>query len=1150
MDTKTRLIKPLMLSTLFGLGLSGTLLADDTEVYIGVNQVSDVRPNILFIIDTSGSMDTPVYLTSGTYDPSVTYAGDGSPCDPNRVYWSTGSTPPSCSTSNYIDLSSFTCDAASGALFGTTGSGFYVGRAARFNIRNGEDRWDTLTRFDHTEKVECEADWGVHGETAGSTAKYPADQNEGGPWRSNTTGAITWSTKGGTYTFYSANYLNWRETPGTVTELSRLQVVQEVFSDLMDSISNVNVGVMRFSSDAEGGYFTMPVQQLTADNRADYKASVNAFTPGGGTPLAETLYESYLYYKGARVDYGDSSSPGQNVSAVLDPSDNSRYKSPVEYQCQKNFTILLTDGEPTSDYSADTKIRGLTDFSDITGGSYCSGNCLDEMAQYARNQDCSSGLAGAQNVITYTIGFATDQALLNDTATKGGGKYYTADDIDGLTDAFTSIVTEIQSINTSFTAPAVSVNAFNRSNHRDEVYYAVFRPESTASWKGNIKRYRLDSSQNPPIIVDKSGNPAVDNNTGFTNLGAVSYWTDTDIDPDDVPDGENVAKGGAASRLTMNRNVYTYTGAAVPSNEALTASANALHESNAAITKDMLGDGAMTDVARTQLLQWARGVDIQDDDSDKDVTEARRSMGDPLHTKPILITYGGDKTNPDITLFAGTNEGYLHAIDTSDGHEIFSFMPQELLPNIRTLFNDSGAEPHPYGLDGPLTYWFNDVNGNGILYDQYNVLDTGEHVYIYQGMRRGGRNYYALDVTNRAAPVLKWQINGGVGEFSELGQSWSAATRAKIKLNGTVKTVLFFGGGYDDAQDGNSIAQDDGVGRAIYMVDAETGSKLWQAGPSGTGNDLGGDPDLILPDMTNSIPSDINAIDTNGDGYKDLMYVGDMRGQIWRFDINNDNTGADDPDFITGGVIARLGAENSAADTRRFYYLPEVALSPDSTYINIALGSGYRAHPLNTEIQDAYFVIRDPYVHGPLNDGSGQASYTYVDSNSDGVPDSVITMDDLFNSTVDVIGNCNSSEQDVSDAKTALSISHGWYFWLKDAISDSFIGEKVLAKSTAINNYVQFTTFTPVAQSQSACSPNQGLAIPYKVCLTNGSFSCDNVCSDNPSEDRKDDPLDRTGPPSEVIHIYTESGVMRCIGMECDPEDLIRRPKKIRWSQE
>jgi len=44
-----------------------------------------------------------------------------------------------------------------------------------------------------------------------------------------------------------------------------------------------------------------------------------------------------------------------------------------------------------------------------------------------------------------------------------------------LTTAFTQILTEVLSVNTTFVAPAVPVNAFNRLTHRNELYYALFR---------------------------------------------------------------------------------------------------------------------------------------------------------------------------------------------------------------------------------------------------------------------------------------------------------------------------------------------------------------------------------------------------------------------------------------------------------------------------------------------------------------------------------------------------------------------------------------------------------------------------------------------------------------------------------------------------
>ena len=1127
----TRATPTFLVLLLTGLLISPVALADDTEIYTGTATfTSTVKPNLTFIIDTSGSMNTGVTMALGQYDPATTYTGS---CDPTKIYWDDRGKAPNCSTSNYIDATANTCKASEAAL-SATGDGFYVTRAARYRSRKKGDRWDSLSKKNHSDLVECKDDYGTHGETDISTDLYPADQSNGGPWRvdagsGKNNRALNWNGTGATYTFYNANYLNWRNgTSGGTTSKTRLKIVQEVFADLMDSIKNINLAVLRYDNKSgtsnKGGYFVKEMTALTDANKADFKAVVNAFTANGYTPLAESLYEVYQYYRGGAVKFGNSTSPGTNVAGVLDPSDSSQYISPIEYQCQKNFVVLLTDGDPTNDTDADNDIEGLTGFKAVTGANQCSGNCLDELADYMYKKDCSSSLDDTQNVITYTIGFNTNQVLLQDAANKGGGKYYTADDTAGLTDVFTSILTEILAINTTFIAPAVSVNAFNRFNHRDELYYALFKPNARPKWNGNIKRFQL--AGDPPEIVDTNGTLAIDNNTGFFKTSATSFWTAVA----DAPDGDEVKKGGAASKLALPRNIYTYTSSTAPSDSAIISTANELHESNTVITATMLGDPSLTTTEVSDIIKWARGVDVFDDDSDTDVTDIRRLLGDPLHAKPVLITYGGTDVSPDITLFAGTNEGQLVAIDTDDGTEVFTFIPQELLPNLPTLYEDTTVPEHPYGLDGPLTTWINDANGNGILYDASSTLETDEFVYLYQGMRRGGKNYYALDVTNRSAPLLKWMIEGGTGDFTELAQTWSSATHGKIKLNGTVKDVLIFGGGYDVDEDLHTTGANDSEGRAIFIVDAETGAKIWQAGPASTSEDL------TINQMTNSIPADLSVLDMNGDGLIDQIYAADMRGQIFRIDIDNtNNTGAGT--LATGGRIASL-AGNTASENRRFYYAPDISISKDRTHINIAIGSGYRAHPLDTVIEDAFFVIHDYNIHGPALNGSGAAVYT------------TLTMSDLFDATSNIIGQGTATE--ITAARASLAGKEGFYIWLNEP-DGSFVGEKVLARSLTFDNKVLFTTYKPVDSPAGACSPSQGSAGVYYISLHDGTAVQDSDLSGGDTLTRTDrrTNLVRGGIPPEPSIIFHENGPVILVGTEKGPSaDLKINPKKYYWHVE
>ena len=111
--------------------------------------------------------------------------------------------------------------------------------------------------------------------------------------------------------------------------------------------------------------------------------------------------------------------------------------------------------------------------------------------------------------------------------------------------------------------------------------------------------------------------------------------------------------------------------------------------------------------------------------------------------------------------------------------------------------------------------------------------------------------------------------------------------------------VVVFGGGYDPGQD-NRNYRTDTQGNAVYMVDLLSGEYIWSAGSP----DAIQDHRLQLSDMQHSIPAPVRPLDLNGDGLADRMYVGDMGGRLWRFDIvNGEGVGS----LVEGGVLASLG---------------------------------------------------------------------------------------------------------------------------------------------------------------------------------------------------------------------------------------------------
>jgi len=749
---------------------------------------------------------------------------------------------------------------------------------------------------------------------------------------------------------------------GTVDDndgLTRLDKLKDALKTLLTSNDRFNAGLLSYSGDA---IKLLEEVRPVADTKDALIDTITALSAGGGTPTQRALYEGMRYYRGEP----SWSAPTAQI-----------YTSPLTNQCQSNHIVLLSDGLPTEDTAGYTQISGSIGTACTAvnvGDSTNNGTCGLELNEYLRDTDHSLALNGFNNITTHTVGLNFDEKWLEDIATGGG---YQADSAAKLLDAFAQIVEVAQSESNSFVAPSVTVDQFSRLSHREDTYLALFQPGARTRWTGNLKRYSF--SGDPAVLRDKNGNVALDNANGTFYDEAHSYWSD-------LADGPVVADGGAANQLNVaTRKVYTHTASG---NNSLTHQLNAVHEDNVAKLAPYFTTTPPIDLA--ELLKWARGVDIDDEDRDGQTDDTRLHMGDPLHSIPTVLNYGGTSDNPDSIVFVGTNEGYLHAVNSSDGTELYSFIPPELLGNLSEFYKNEMSTQRTYGLDGDITLWIDDKNNDGIL-------DTdNEHAYLYVGMRRGGNNYYALDVTHKDDPKFLWSIKGGSGDFAELAQSWSKPTFTRLRMDGEVKEALVFGGGYDPAQDYASIRSADTVGRSLFIVDANDGSLLWSP-------DMDTQSDYSRMDY--SMPSDPMLLDVDDDGFVDQIYIGDMGGQLWRFDLKNDNSSA--AASVTGGLVASL-AGSGVADNRRFFYPPDVAITAHNgkQYLSVSIGSGNRAHPLDETVNNRFYMIRQSDIYQP------PAGYGIADSdpqNTSGYR--AITEGDLYDATANDV---QSADSDVS----------------------------------------------------------------------------------------------------------------------------------------
>lgn len=853
---------------------------------------------------------------------------------------------------------------------------------------------------------------------------------------------------------------------------------------------------------AEGGYLLTPALDISkATNFNLITNAIDSLHGAGGTPMTESVYEAALFLLGKQPVYGNLASGssyerataryaeycsdwkwkwgervcvqfsyqyGHDYDTVNNRLPNSpssiisggNYISPVTDTCQSNHIVLFTDGLPSSDKGVNGKINGLIKNmsnlpSDLDKDCSGSGGCAEELAYWLQHTDhfTDSKLTGVndpnaketdQPIYVHTVGgFNVNDAantMLKKMAEHGNGIYQKADDEDKLAKALDLIFRSISDSAGNFAAPVVAVNAFNSLEHRDELYYSVFKPSERPGWSGNIKRYRMNSSGQ---ILDVNGDPAIDSSTGFFKDTAKSYWTVGDAD------GSKVTSGGIAKHLPAGRKVITK----LSGTGEITDLVNESNISTSMLSGLLPSTMTLTSADRTEILQWAQGLDPTATDP---LTTARGSMADPLHGNPILVTYKEGDTLTDV-LFSGNNAGYLQAInpDENTPGEYWAYIPKELLPNLAVYQKGISKYLKVYGLDGPLSLSHLDTNAN-------RVIESGETAYLAAGMRRGGSSYYLLDISKKTAPKLVSQINSGDSGFEELGQTWSKMISATVMWKGVKTPVFFFGGGYDTDEDNAKTRITHDKGNAVYMVKATTDSKgkafdlLWKATGRSTNNQ-----GLSLSGMKSSFAGDLTLVDNDGNGTVDLIYAADVGGRIWRFDIDSSNTSANN--FATGGIIADFNNGTESGNIR-FYTQPDVVYTDyglfetvdpsDPTNViakkegryQIAIGSGFRAGPLSTSVKDKIFVIND-----------------------------------FDTASVPASGYSKKSVTDLANYKNFSSASYsqirnGFYYELTRS------GEKVLSTTLTVNNVIYIPTFRPSDSTVNiGCEPDTGQASLIKI---------------------------------------------------------------------
>lgn len=991
---------------LFFLVGTGFLAAHDTDLYVLDQSMEQVPPDVLVVLDLSGSMR---WTPAGEY----MYIPDGTSC-----------------------THSDECPNAT-PFYSTSGPG-------------------------HTKQCQIDIDSG---------REYP-------------TNAIPkWSNSQCTGPFYKTYSAS---DPVRNTDCSRLSIAKRALKKILDANEdgsvtdpadeetlNLRLGYMRFyacGSDSGADYNSgcNALRKVLGTSYSQIWSSINGENAYGGTHLAYAAKEAKLY---------------------LDVHKNADEAK----ECRKKFVILITDGQDTlscsgsgSDWQGDqykrrretiARVKALAEAGYMTfvvgfGAEmpYFLKNTLNWAAYYGGVDN--PGVPNGGNVNGYPIQYGLFPAgitscqsssrtcylykdLIKNPPVKtpctagntGCYCYATSNDpgeaplsgyaflaesaqqLDDALEAIRDYIIAILAKSSSYVAPVVPISQMVQTHSESRIYLGMFKPTDNSFWKGNIKKFGIAEIPSPGIkvgdIVDaKSPAELVLDAQNRIRDTSRSYWSS-------APDGGEVLKGGVGEILqnrdlsTNPRKIYTYLGG----NANLTDVSNAFRLSNPNLTATLLGFSAGETAERDKVINFIHGYDAYDENKNGITNEKRTSsledgstghgiLGAIIHSRPHVIAY---KNLNRAVIYVGANDGMLHAFDDDTGEELWAFIPPVLLSSLRKFRDELSLQIFVDG--SPQSLVQRDANG------------TVTSAILVFGLRRGGNRYIALDVTNPLSPRFHWEISPSVTGFEELGQTWSTPKISKIRYGSGEKWVITVGAGYDENEDNDPVVSPDTKGRGIYIIDAETGSLVWRYTHAENA------------DMGYAIPSDIARVDTDGDGYIDRLYAGDLGGRIWRFDIKDPNPSS-------------WKAKKIFQATGKIFYPPEVTLEKDQgNYEMLFFGTGDRENPKDTSFVNKLYAVKDRNVSTTLGES------------------------DLLDVTENILQDPDATTAQKEAVRALLREKEGWYVTLNQNP-----GEKCLAGAVAYAGAVYYTTFTPTIDTSSdVCSIGDGVARVYILDFKNAT---------------------------------------------------------------
>ncbi|HUN73190.1 MAG TPA: PilC/PilY family type IV pilus protein [Steroidobacteraceae bacterium] len=577
----------------------------------------------------------------------------------------------------------------------------------------------------------------------------------------------------------------------------------------------------------------------------------------------------------------------QNYYSIANPA------SSVAGCSIQRYVILLTDGLPTQDLGGHSwPPPGTTAASEYgvtvsfnADGSLNSGATNDQAVLDTINTLTSMSTAATNPQKTYVIGIGSGvssnpmaASVLTAMALAGGTQqYYPALNAVQLEQALQSILDDIQAATQSVSSSAINSTGLHVGS---VVYQAQFTTKDTnQDWTGNLFAFPISPTTG---YVDTNPTDAVW--SAQAQLDAQSWQATSSgrlIATWDPVAGAGIPFEWSSGTPSTGIASSTTLGQDLQSNPSDTNGQDALNYLRGDRQLEQLQGGPYR--TRTHVL-----ADIVD--------SAPIYIGAPAGPSQTssYAAFVAEYLNRPPVIYVGANDGMLHAIDAATGYERFAYIPHGVYGNLINLTYPTYNESHQFFVDGSPQA--SDVQ----------FSDGSWHTVLVSGESAGGTSIFALDVTNPGAMTTEASIASNVlWEFTDanLGDTFSAPQFAITNAG----TLLFFGNGYDSSTEQPYI----------YAVNPQNGALIAKI------NLCAAVPTACSASTPNGL-STIQTASSSGSvaGPANVLYAGDLQGNVWRVDISNTN-----PSSWVVSVLYQ--ATDSGGNPQPITTQPQVSLNPD-----------------------------------------------------------------------------------------------------------------------------------------------------------------------------------------------------------------------------